>query len=359
MKKISLVLSLNLLLASLASLSSCSSNQKIDLMYGDQNANGVTTISFDKLKEKVDSKDTFLLAVQYSDGCACWTSEARPILEKYVEEKHVIIYHIKLEELDGGGNRFGLTIITGNVSFAIFEDGEVKHCVTTKDDNTLKKYEEFTSYFESLVALPRIYFVSLDDVDRLYRTKEKNLIYFARATCGDCSYINEHFLKTWSKENPNYSKKIYMLDCDQPDIRYDDEGNYNEEQWFQFKHDYGMSTKHNPEFGYDGGYVPSFYLIEGSTSGVTYLSGAVAFNDTVEKIDGEYVVTNSYYTNERLANLKYIDQAMETKVLKGMKLGEADITYYEKYNYTSWNHESAEKYHNQFLDKFLKFAEKQ
>lgn len=356
MKKFPLVLAANLLLGSIAFLGACSSEQKIDLMYGDKNVSGVTTITYDLLKEKVDSKQTFLLVVQYSDGCACWSQEARPVLEKYIEEKHVVINHIKLEDLDNGGSRFGLTIVTGNVSFAIFEDGVVKHCVTTQDDNTLKKYDEFVSYFESLVNLPRMYYVSLDDIDKMYRTSEKNIIYFSRSTCGDCSYLDTHYLKEWSKNNPNYSKNIYILDCDQPDIRLDDEGNYNKEQWFTFKHDYGLSNKNNMVYGYDGGYVPTFLYIEGAMSGVKYLSGAVAFNDTLENQNGEYVVTNSYYTEERLPNLKYIDDSVEHKTLKGLKLTSDDVTLYG--SYAMWNHESAEKYHNKLLEKFLQYVEK-
>ena len=356
MKKFPLVLAGSLLLASVAFLGACSSEQKIDLMYGDKNASGVTTITYDLLKEKVDSKQTFLLVVQYSDGCACWSHEAKPILEKYIEEKHVIINHIKLEDLDAGGSRFGLTIVTGNVSFAIFEDGEVKHCVTTQDDNTLKKYEDFVSYFESLVNLPRIYYVSLDDVDRMYRAAEKNIIYFSRSTCGDCGYLDSHYLKEWSKANPNYSKNIYVLDCDQTDIRLDDEGKYNEEQWFTFKHDYGMSNKYNTVYGFNGGYVPTFLYIEGSLSGVKYLSGAVAFNDSVENQNGEYVVVDSYYTEERLPNLQYIDDSVEQKTLKGLKLTSDDITLYG--SFAIWNHESAEKYHNKLLEKFFQYVEK-
>ena len=358
MKKLPSLLLACFSLSSLAVLSGCSKDEKIDLMYGDKNASGVNTISYGELKEKVDSKETFLLAVQYSNGCACWNSEAKPILEKYIEEKHVVINHIKLEDLDAGGSRFDIKIVTGNVTFAIFEDGVVKHCITTHDDNTLKEYNQFVSYFESLVNLPRIYYVSLDDVDKMYRADETNIIYYARKSCGDCSYINEHYLKDWSKSHPTYKKNIYILDCDQPDIRFDDEGNYNEEQWLTFKNDYGMSNKYNTLYGYDAGYVPSFYLIKGAISGVTYLSGAVAFNDTVEKINDEYVVTSSYYTEERLANLKYIDDSVNQKVLKGLKLNESDVKVYPEYgNYISWNHESAEKYHNIFIEKFLAYCE--
>ena len=358
MKKLSLGLSIGFLTASLGALTGCSEESKIDLMYGDLNVSGVTSISYDVLKEKVDSKETFLLAVQYSDGCACWSSEAKPVIEKFIEEKHVVVYHIKLEQLDAGGSRFGMTIVTGNVTFAIFDEGVAKHSITTHEEKTLKVYDQFVSYVESLVALPRFYYVSLDDVDRMYRTAEKNIIYYSRRTCGDCSYINTHYLKEWSKSHQNYKKHIYILDCDQTDIRLDDEGNYNEEQWVTFKNDYGMSNKYNTVYGFDGGYVPSFFLIEGAQSGVKYLSGAVAFNDSVKDENGEYVVTSSYYTEERLANLQYIDDKVETKVLKGLKLKSEDVTVYPEYgNYISWNHESAEKYHNIFVEKFLAYCE--
>ena len=355
MKKLPLFLLTNLMVLSASFLGGCSSSKKIDLMYGDLSVNDVTSLSYDSLKEKFDSKDTFLLTVQYSDGCACWRSDAHPIYIKYIEERHVPIYHIRLNQLDEGGSRFGITIITGNVSFAIVENGEVKHCVTTHETSTLKKYDDFKSYLESLVTLPRIYNVSLDDVDDLYRKDEKNIIYFSRRTCGDCSYINEHFLKSWSESHPNYKKNIYMLDCDQPDIRLDDEGNYNQEQWFQFKDDYGMSEKNNPDYGFDGGYVPSFYLIQGSLSKTTFLSGAVAFNDTLVKEEDSYVVRNTYYSQARIGKLAYIDDTVSPKYLEGMKVNSSEVN--EKYG--MWKHEAAEKYHNIYLEKFLAYCENQ
>lgn len=357
MKKFPLFLSANLLLGSVAFLGGCSSsNNKVDLMYGDLHAS-VSTLSYDKLKEKVDSKQTFLLVVQYSDGCICWSHEAKPVLDKFTEEQHVQVYHIKLEDLDAHENRFDIEIIQGNVTFAIFEEGKVKKCVTTSDSDTLKKYESFMSFMTSMVNFPRIYYVSLDDVDRLYRTEEKNIIYFGRSTCGDCGYIESHFLKDWSKSNPNYSKKIYLLDCDQTDIRLDDEGKYNAEQWQTFKDDYGLSTKHNPTYGYDNGYVPTFFLIQGNIAGVNFLSGCVSFNDSLEISGDGYVVSNSYFTNERVSALSYIDAKVEQKVLKGLSVPTSDVTLYG--TYPMWNHEAAEKYHNVYLENFLKFAEKQ
>jgi len=354
MKKKLLILPLSLLSLSLINLAGCSNNSKIHLVFGDLTTNEVTTISFNKLKEKVDSEETFLLAVQYSDNCACWQSEAKPVIEKYISEKHVICYHIKLEELEANSNTFGIKIVTGNSSLAVFENGQVKNTVTTKDDNTLKNYSSFESYMDALVVLPKIYYVSKDYVDELYKKDEKNVIYYSRSECGDCSYLDSHYLKEWSKNNPDFAKNIYILDCDQPGIRKDENNQVNKEQWQKFKDDYGLSTVNNPTYGYDTGYVPTFLLIQGSNEGVKYLSGAVAFNDRVELQDSKYVVTNSYYTSERLENLQYVDISVDMKVLKGMELSSNDVN--DNGKFVMWKHESAEKYHNIFVERFLKYS---
>ena len=355
MKKLRSLFVVNFALLLAANLTACSNNKKVDILFGDLHAESLTTLSYGKLKEKVDSKENFMLAVQYSDNCGCW-SDSKPIMERYIKEKHVNIYHIKLEELDGNNNRFGIDIISGNVTFAIFKDGEVKASTTTKEDS-LKIYDSFVAFTESVIQLPKMYYISLTDLNNLYKTPEKNIIYFSRNTCGDCSYVNTSGLKSWSENTKEYAKKIYVLDCDQPGIRYDAEGKYDKELWQAFKHSYGLSTAINPTYGYDNGYVPTFYLIQGSETGPSFLSGSVTFNDTVTKgEDGAYYVTNSYYTEERLPNLQYMDSGVKTKVLKGMKLDSGVI---DNGNYTYWDHPAAEKYHNVFLEKFLNWSGQQ
>ncbi len=359
MKKIRSLFVVNFALLFGANLGACSNNNKADLLFGDMHAESLTTLSYGQLKEKVDSKESFMLAVQYSDNCGCW-SDAKPVIERYIKEKHVNCYHIKLAELDGNDNRFNIEIISGNVTLAIFKDGEVKKCTTTKEDS-LKVYDSFVSFVESVIQLPKMYYINLEDLNNLYKTPEKNIVYFSRATCGDCSYVNTSGLKSWSAKTKDYSKKIYVLDCDQPGIRYNTEGVYDKDQWQAFKHTYGLSTLNNPTYGYDTGYVPSFYLIQGSEAGVSFLSGSVTFNDSIAKgEDGAYYVTNSYYTEERLPNLAYIDSKVKTKVLKGMKVSEGVVEKeYEGKTYATWDHPAAEKYHNIFLEKFLDWSNKQ
>lgn len=351
-KKISLFL-MPILLLGAGSLSSCNGDGKVNLVFGDQNATSYSTINFLDLKEKVNSRETFLLVVQYSDGCGCWVNEARPIVEKFVNEKHVIIYHIKYEELSGGGNDFGITIRTGEVSFAIFSKGEVARCITTSDGTALKQYSSFKTYMSETVNLPRFYYVSLSQLDSLKASSKKNVIYFSRKTCSDCSYLNRNYLQDFLNEHSNYSKNIYVLECDAKGIRLDDEGNLDSEQWQAFKHQYGLSTLNNPTYGYDTGYVPTLQIVSNNS----YLSQIVYFNDSITKQDEKYYVSNSYFTEERLPNLEYLSGFRGTKVLKGLEVPSSDVIGYGDYHF--WDNEKAAKYHDLLMEQFLLFAEKQ
>lgn len=359
MKKILMILSLPFMLAGAGLLSSCSDTGKINIVFGDKNGEDVQTLSFVDLQTKVTSKETFLLVVQYSDGCACWRSEAHPILKRFTQETKAIVYHIKYDDLRAGGSTFGIKIIEGSVSFAIFKDGKVKENLTTRDNPQLKDYSLFKEYMEDTIYLPKLFYVTLDDVENMYKSSEKSLIYFSRKSCDDCSYINHNFLTDWNKSHQKYERPIYVIDCDQPGIRLDENREYNEEQWFAFKDRHGLSNKNNSIFGYNGGYVPSFFLIQGSETSTAYLNGAVAFNDPINEIEeGKYVVSDSYFTEERLPSLKYIDDSVKHKVLKGLELSDNDIKVWSS-GYKSWKHESAEKYFNPLLEKFFDYVEKQ
>lgn len=335
------------------SLISCNSSSKVNLLFGDKNASTFTRINYLDLKEKVDSEETFLLVVQYSDGCACWQTYAKPILEKYIKAKHVIVYHITRDEINGGGDDFGITIKKGEVSFAIFSKGEVNSCVTTADGDALKDYNAFESYMSSLVRLPYFYYVSLSDIDETKKSNENQIIYFSRSTCGDCSYLNKYFIDSFMNDNPHYSNIISVLDCDQKGIRYDDEMKVDNEQWQAFKHKYGLSNKNNPNLGFDDGYVPTLQVVKNNE----FVSQSVYFNDSVVK-DGEaFKVSSSYYSDERLPYLEYLKDYKGTKVLQGLSLSKDDIGEIPEYEYVYWKKESASKYHDKLLERFLTYYE--
>ena len=72
----------------------------------------------------------------------------------------------------------------------------------------------------------------------------------------------------------------------------------------------------------------------------------VYFNDTLTKDGDNFRVTQSYYTPERVANLKYTDI-----VLLGTEVAASEVTMYGEY--PSWNAEDARKYHKPILESFL------
>lgn len=350
-----------LLMFSAFGLSSCGEKANVELVFGDKTASDFRYLNFTQLEEKVNSKETFLLVVQYSDGCACWVQEAKPTLIKYIKEKHVICYHIKNDELVKGNNNFGIKILTGSVSFAVFEDGEVRNCINTHDSKTLKNYDSFVEYMDSFVNMPHFFWVSKEEVSRLYDANSKSVVFYSRSTCGDCSYVNSNYLVEFSKKHPEYSKEVYVLECDVPGIRYNDEGVLDADKWGEFKTEHELSYEGNFIYGYETGVVPTFQLIG---NGQLY-SQCVYFNDSVTKTDdNKFVVSNSYYTNERLEHLQYLKDFDGTKVLKGLEVSKDDVEeHWSKdgqtfYGY-GWLKKKAAKYHDPILEQFLLYSEKQ
>lgn len=359
MKKFLMIFSLPFLLTSIGALSSCSTKEKINILFGDKNAVDVQTISFIDLEEKINSENNFMIVVQYSDGCACWRSEAHPILQRFATETKAIVYHIKYDDLRAGGSTFGIKIIEGSVSFAIFEKGKINVCLNTRDNPQLKDYSLFKQYMLDTIYLPKIYYINQTDLENIYKSEEKSIVYFTRTKCGDCGYLNENFLPNWNKSHQNYIRPIYAIDCYQPGIYLDQYNNVDSEQWNIFKGKYGLTSSTNPTYGYETGFVPTFFLVEGSNISTTYLNGIVVYNDSVTKLEeNKYQVNRSYFTEDRLQNLKYIDDSIKNKIIQGLNLNNEDVDVYPS-GYISWKHESAQKYHDPLMEKFLDYVEKQ
>ena len=124
----------------------------------------------------------------------------------------------------------------------------------------------------------------------------------------------------------------------------DDTETYN-----TFRASHYMSNAINKEFGYDRGFVPTIHYYEkGELKDAT-----VYFNDAVEKVNGQYVVTRSFYSEERKAHLGYLN-GIETPVLEGLILQDKDVDVYGNGAVYVWKHESAHKYHKPLFDAFMK-----
>ncbi len=87
-------------------------------------------------------------------------------------------------------------------------------------------------------------------------------------------------------------------------------------------------------------------------------ASSVYFNDTVEKIgDGDFRVTNSFYSEERKEYLPYLN-GVEHQVLKDMSLSRDQISVveYQGKEYVSWLKSDAAKYHNALLKAYLDWS---
>ena len=348
MKKSAPLLLVSLLMSSFA-ISGCSNNSKINLIYGDYTNNTVTDIKYLDLQSKIANKETFMLAVEPTGSCACW-SDFKAILNVYIPETHVIVYHMKYA-MFYENETYGLNLRDGYTTFAIFESGELKQNIISDRQNMFHDEKVFREYITGTVNLPHYFYISLDKTNELFAASStSSVIYFARSTCSDCAYVDKYVLKDYA-ENHSFRNDMYILDCEKIGIReYDEDGHLTPEsqvKWNKFKEDMLLADTYNKDYGYNTGYVPTFIKVRNNT----VESASVYFNDTVEEVDGKYKVTDSYYTEERLPKLDYLKDYSGTKVLKGLELSEDSIQKFG--SFAMWKQEKAAEYHTPLLKCFL------
>lgn len=350
MKKSGYIL-LPFLVLSSALISGCGkdpvSEPKVALSYGDINSQKVTDIAGVDLFAKITDEKENLMMVISSNGCTCW-QEFEPIINKYIKDNKYICYHAKYDEFIDFASNVGLTLSKSTTTFAVYENGQLKFNIHTDPENkTMSDYETFKKTLDNTVSKPRCYYVSESDVDNMMKSDKNEVIYFERSACPDCTYINKTILKDYLTANPNMNN-LYILDC-QPWKQLETE------QYQAKKDNYGLSSKYNTEFGFNTGSFPFFSYIENGK----YTSGAEAFNQTLSKVDGTVKVTDSYYTQERLPKLKYLEGAtgFET-VLNGhvIEEGKYSSVEYGGTTYYTWDKIDAKEYYKPLIHAFLNYT---
>ena len=354
-KKIGFLLPL-FVLGGASLLSSCNKGEKVQLSFGSlsrkEDEKTYTNISYAQLSSKVSQKESFLLVVD-PQGCACFSSFIN-CSKSYFTNHKMILYRITINELEAQTDKLGINYVSGSTSFVIFKDGVVhQNLISNKNEKQMSNKEEFENYISRVVDDPKMYLLTLDEMDTLYHTNQKSVVYFKRSNCSDCSYVEKDFLFSYMKTAKN---NLYVLDCETIGIReYDQHGNLtptSQIAWNNFKIKYGLAKEKNEKYGYDTGYVPSFYLIEGNQTSTTFLSGAVSYNDSITKQGDKFVVSNTYYSASRK---QYLEYANKMEILEGYVVPNNEIETYDfgGVPYYSWKHENASKKHNQYLHAFL------
>ena len=324
------------LVASSAVLSGCKKKnnviEKTLLSYRDVHASKTTEIDIETMDLLTNTnKESFLFVVN-SKHCACW-SMFEPNLNKYLSENKAVCYRMTYDDIKDQAVKYGLTnISSGDTTFAIFENGVLKKSLTTADNSDIM-YDSatFNKYMNENVELSNCFKITKDDVATIKASGKNAVIYFARLGCGDCASINKGIFRTYLSEHKN-ANKIYVVDCEE--FR-------GTEQYQTIKDELGLSTVNNPIYGYGTGVFPFFSYISNNE----YVSGAVIYNDSIEKTGEKYTISDSYYTQERVSLLEYTNT-----ILKGKELSNNDV--YEG-GFIQWKSESADTYYKPILYSFL------
>ena len=356
MKKVSKFIFVPLMCLTFSALSSCSKkDERVKLTYGEVNHQKYHEISYARLCKMIENKESFLLVVD-PKGCACF-SYFMKASEDYIKDNHLVLYYMKVADFNGNENK-GIKVVEGSTSFSIFNKGQIQQSIVSNSSTEImEQKDKFVEYVEKYIKKPNMFLLDVEELEKMYHNANKSLIYFARNKCGDCSYINEHFLYDYMYEREDV---MYVVDGDELIRKYDDAGNLiNGAEWQAFKVKYGLTTGNNPKYGFgddaSGGVVPTFLMVNGTETETNYISGAVAFNDMVTKVGNEYKVTNTYYSNARISDLDYLNGLGS---LENIPVNKDDVFFFDDAETIgTWKQAaSAESYFTRvkaFLDSYL------
>ena len=359
-KRYSLLLALPLLFCSLTACSDTNGT----LTYGtylEQDLNSLKTLNNDELVNKTkNNKETFLLATyqsSYSEDCLCWSTFLNVIV-KYSNEYHEVFYLYDTQSKDDSVSNLKIESFSDSTPCLYIFKGEKQLVKYSYKNNKDKDLFEDTSLklldksIHKYVHKPYMFYVDKNYLaENLSKTKEVGIL-FMRNGCSDCSYVIPNVLIPYINDHA-FAKDIWVFDMQYYYELRDDETASEEErgQYQTLKDQYGLSTTGNQTYGYQQGVVPTLqYYLEGVLKDAT-----VFFNDVVsQKEDGSFCVSDSYYTSERLPNLKYMKGFGKNSILKDMKIATENVGQTKSGNYY-WMQKDAAKYHTPILKAFLDY----
>lgn len=327
-------------------------------------------ISYEKFASLVVDKESFVVMIHSTTNfCSCWDAFHRDVFVPYVKARGTLVYYVDYQNIEGKEN-YGLTVLPNHETIGIFESGKLKY----QENNSDQKSEWTTSaaYFaqwmDARVSKPKAFYVSKEQLDGLYDSRNEFTILFTRSTCPDCAYLESNDLKSWLNAADNPSP-LYMIDCDVIGIRYvtDEAGKiYGPssaedasekqieafEQWSDFKSEYGLAYSEDNPAGWDSGYVPTIYHVNpdgANRSGDVIDASGVFYNDarlcdSRSNPSEDTAISSTYFTAERLQidAMQYLRESnLANKVLTGLKADGAN------------RHEAFKPYHSAILDALL------
>jgi hypothetical protein len=326
----------------------CSTGDKRTLIsYGTLVHNKAIEIeSYEELVLKLNRGENMIVATYkggLSETCGCWVTFSG-ILNRYVDEYDTVIYKIDRNLIEGRNETFGITFVNASdPSLLIFKDGKLNNQYldgrsTSKMFDTIGGLRDVLS---KITRDPQAYYVNYDYVLENLKKEKEILIHYIWNFCSDCNYCFPNFFQPYLQKN-TLNKKLWIMDLAVPGLLLDDEGDgFNPDltKYNDFLKYCEMTEEVNPKFGYGKGYVPTTQYWENGT----LIDANVYFNDKIEQNDkGEWVIVQSYFTEERAKHLQYTDEVLLGKIIPEKEVIEG-----------IWMQGYAAVYHNALLKAFL------
>lgn len=296
-------------------------------------------INHRELMSLVGKEQSFALVVYEKDNeCACF-KDFELSFNKYLYVSNALVYSIEAKEFDGGRDVFGIKIAKGESTVCLFEGGELAYQrVTNGSNDEFLEYKNLAKWIDDRTIVSNMLYVTSSQLDSLFGGDSEFTVGFLRSSCGDCAYVESHLLYEYNKNANNTS---YVIDCD---LINDN----------SFKDKYGLTEQSNPDYGYGEGYVPAFVRYsptKTSSFNEAILDACVYLNDQIDLVDGEYRISKSFYSEERLPLLGFLGNPDPKYLLEGKTIAENEVDL--RSNGYSWNKEYSVSFHDEVLKMFL------
>ncbi len=341
-----------LTISSLA-MTGCQQDKRARLTYGTYIDNEAEYIVYGTLKAKTGDGESFLVAIHQDVGpgeCGCWTT-FKGILDEYVDKYDTKIYYVNASEIPTDDNIYKLPVFTSdtNPALVLFKEGKkANEYIYAKD--TKPMFQTLSGLRKAITRIakdPHFYYVDQTYLDNaLFTEKKEVVVYYFWHFCPDCTDCFPEVMLPYSNKN-DFSKKVWIIDLAVSGLLLDPVNNIydkNYQGYVDFLRDHNMSySEENEPFGYDRGFVPTTQIWQnGKVKDMN-----VYFNDGIEKVDGEFKITRSYYSEDRIKYLGYTNEVLQGKDLPAEEVEETGVESY------SWKKDYARLYHKPILEAFF------
>ena len=307
-----------------------------------------------------DEKEVFILAVyqgRYSEECQCWTTFTN-VIATYMNLTNEMVYLYNAHNQNDEVASLRINKYEDSTPTLYIFNGEKKVARFSYRNNGDKAIFEDTTAeamktrINRYIDKPTLYYVDEKYLDDHYTHDDSMAVLFVRRGCGDCRYEIPNVIIPYINKHKTMRSLCVFDIQDYYDKANKESATSDDKMYYQsLKDRFNLSTYGDETFGYQNGVVPTIQFVK---KGVVD-DASVYFNDTVaKKDDGTFYVSNSYYSEERLPHLKYLQGARNyPTILKGMTLTEG-ILENKKGGYY-WSQDAASKYHRPLLEAFLDF----